>query len=56
MALDVAAAAHGVFGLGELDRPAADVHVAVADGIADAWQSGMPSACSRADRQRRCTA
>ena len=33
--LDVAAPAHGELGLGDLDRAAADIHVAVADHVAD---------------------
>ena len=35
MALDVAASAHGKFGLGDFDRAAADIHIAVADDVAD---------------------
>ena len=47
MALEVAAAAHDEFGLGHLDRAAADIPIAGADGVARLCESEMPKACSR---------
>ena len=49
-ALDVAAPAHREFGLGDLDRAAADIHVAVADRVADFARAGCRAPAGGADR------
>ena len=49
-ALEIAAAAHHVLGLGKFDRAAADIHVAGADRVADLWQRDAERPQAAADR------